>query len=434
MEHLLELAKRKTDQAEVYRISRSETPVTFEANRLKLLQTRETSGTALRVVKNGRVGLSATNDPDDIEGLLDRAIELAEFGPEARFELPGPNEYPHVRLYDEATERVTIEEMAELGQSMIDVVRRVEGDLQCEARVSKNAGMVEVMNSHGGYAMYRKSGFGLGVEGTLIRGTDMLFVGDFESSSSPISDTKPLTDKVVRQLEMARRTVAAPTGKVPVLFMPGAVASALMGPLVTAFNGRSVLQGSSPLVGKQGQKMLDGRVSLWDDPTVDLRTGSRTADDEGVPARRIDLIQAGRIASFFYDLQTAGLAGAQSTGSAGRFLGGLPRPSTSLLILQAGDTSFQDMVSGIKDGLLIEDLLGVGQGNVLGGDFGGNVLLGFRIQNGEVVGRVKDTVISGNVYDALNKLIAISNEPRWMGGIHAPHVCCDGITVSTKDA
>ena len=432
MDHILELAKRKAEQAEVYRMTRRETPVTFEANRLKMLQTRETSGAALRIVKDGRVGFSATNDPNDIEDLVGRALELAPFGPPARFTLPGLTEYPPVRLFDETVEQVSIERMVELGQSMIDAVRRQEPDLQCEGRVSKNVGTVEVMNSNGGYATYQKSGFALGVEGTLIRGTDMLFVGDFQSSSSPITDTKDLIDKVLRQLEMAKRTVPAPTGKLPVLFMPGAVTSALLGPLVTAFNGRTVLQGSSPLVGKLGQKMLDERVSLWDDPTVDLRPGSRNADDEGVPARQLDLVRDGRISNFFYDLQTAGLAGVQSTGSGSRFLGSVPRPNTSLLTLRSGDTSFRDIVSSIKDGLLVEDLLGVGQGNVAGGEFGGNVLLGFRIQDGEIVGRVKDTVISGNVYDALNKIVAISNEPRWVGSTYLPHVCCEGITVSTK--
>lgn len=432
MDHILELAKRRAEQAEVYRITRRDTPVIFEANRLKLLQTRETSGVALRLVKNGRVGFSATNDANDVEDLVDRALELSQFGPEAKFQLPGPSEYPNVRLYDENTDRVSIEQMAELGQSMIDTVRRFETDLLCEGRVSKNVGTVEVMNSNGGYATYRKSGFMLSVEGTLIRGTDMLFVGDFESSCSPVLETKSITDKVIRELEMARRIVPAPTGKVPVLFMPGAVGSALLGPLVTAFNGRTVLQGSSPLVGKLGQKLLDERVSLWDDPTADLRPGSRIADDEGVPVRRIDLVKEGRIGSFFYDLQTAGLAGVQTTGSANRFLGTVPHPATSSLTFQAGNASFKDMLSGIKDGLLVEDLLGVGQGNVLGGEFGGNVLLGFRIQDGEIIGRVKDTVIAGNVYDVLNKIIAISNEPRWMGSTYLPHVCVDGVTVSSK--
>lgn len=433
MEDILKLAKPRSDQAEVFRVSRIDVPVTFEANRLKLLQTKEASGLALRIVKNGRIGLSATNDPQDIPGLVDRAVELAGFGAEAHFELPGPQTYPQVAQYDEAVERVPVEQMVQLGQSMIDAVRGVNNELVCGARVYWSVVTVEIRNSNGGQASYKKSMFGCSVDGTLIRGTDMLFVGDYQASSRPILDPRPVIDTVVEQLELARETVPAPSGQVPVIFTPGGVGGAILGPLIVAFNGKTVLQGSSPLVGKLGQKLFDERLSIWDDPLMAYQPGSRNVDDEGVPARRFPLIEDGRVGSFYYDLQTAGLAGAQSTGSASRALGSLPYPATSLLVIKPGQTRFKDMVAGIKDGLVIEDLLGAGQGNILGGEFGGNVLLGYRIENGKIIGRVKNTVISGNVYTAFKNLLAIGSEPRWIGGsLFAPHVCCEGITVSTK--
>ena len=351
----------------------------------------------------------------------------------AKFQLPGPSSYPQVRLYDPETEGVTVEQMVELGQSMIDTVRKENEELLCEARVSRSIATTEIANSQGGHATYKKSVFNISVGGTLIRGTDMLFVGDYRASGSPVLDTRPITDTVIQQLEMAKETAPAPSGQVPVLFTPHGVASALIMPLAIGFNGRTVLQGASPLVGKLGQKLFDSRFSLWDDPTVELQPGSRIADDEGVPTSRTTLIENGEARAFFYDLQTAGLASTQSTGSAARGLGSLPSPSTSVLMVGGGDVPYSDMVAGIKDGLLVEQLLGAGQGNVLGGEFGGNVLLGFRIQNGKVVGRVKDTVISGNVYEALNKIVGIGNEPKWVGGgLYTPPICCEGITVSSK--
>ena len=388
---------------------------------------------ALRIVKDGRIGFSATNDPEDEEGLVERAVELSEIGAQARFQMPGPASYPEVRLYDPETEAVTIERMVELGQTMIDTLRRANGDLLCDARVSRGVATVEIINSHGGHISYKRSIFSASIEGTLIRGTDMLFVGDHRASGSPFLDTTSITDVAIEQLEMAKKTVSAPTGKTQVLFTPHGVASALVMPLIIAFNGRTVLQGASPLEGKLEEKLFDERLSIWDDPTVDLQPGSRVADDEGVPSRRTSLIEDGRAVAFFYDLQTAGLASKESTGSAARGLGSLPSPASSVLMVGAGDAPYADMVAGIEDGLLVEQLLGAGQGNVLGGEFGGNVLLGFRIQKGKVVGRVKDTVISGNVYDALNKIVAIGNEPKWIGGgLYAPPICCEGVTVSSK--
>ena len=434
LEHLLNLAKKRCEQAEVVRVWHKSTPANFEANRLKMLETKESSGIALRIVKNGRIGLSATNDPKDVDGLVDRAIELAEFGAKAMFELPGPGKFPAVTVYDKATEAVTVEQMVQFGQEMIDTLRRANSDLICEAGVTKSLDEVEILNSNGCHASYKRSSYSYGVHGTLIRGTDMLFVGDWGASCSPTLDPKPVTKRPVEQLELAKETVPAPQGEVPVIFTPHAIAYLLM-PLTSAVNGRTVLQGASPLQGKLGTQLLDPRFSLWDDPTVPLRPDSRNADDEGIPSRKTLLIERGVPQGFLYDLQTAGLAGAKTTGSASRGLSSLPTPSTSVLFIEKGDTPYARMVADIKDGLIIEQLLGAGQGNVAGGEIGGNVLLGYRIQNGKITGRVKDTVIAGNVYTSLGsgKLIALSDTQEWVSGsLLTPAIACMGISVSTK--
>jgi PmbA protein len=264
----------------------------------------------------------------------------------------------------------------------------------------------------------------------------MLFIGDWGASCSPTLDPKPVTRRPVEQLELAKHTVPAPQGEVPVIFTPHAIAYLLM-PLTSAVNGRTVLQGASPLQGKLGAQLLDPRFSLWDDPTVPLRPDSRSADDEGVPSRKTKLIERGVPQGFLYDLQTAGLAGAQTTGSASRGLSSLPAPSTSVIFIEKGDTPYARMIADIKDGLIIEQLLGAGQGNVVGGEIGGNVLLGYRIQNGQVTGRVKDTVVAGNVYTALSagKLIALSDTQEWVSGsLLTPAIACMGLTVSAKRA
>jgi PmbA protein len=91
------------------------------------------------------------------------------------------------------------------------------------------------------------------------------------------------------------------------------------------------------------------------------------------------------------------------------------------------------MVEDIKEGLVVEQLMGAGQGNILGGDFSGNVLLGYKVENGKIVGRVKDTMVSGNVYQALKDIVALGSATRWVGGfLQTPHICCPGISVASK--
>ena len=433
MEELLKQAEKVAEEAEVFSVSRSETDAVFETNRLKQVVTRESSGRALRLIKGGRIGFSASNKVDGTKELVAMALEMAPFGAEAKFQFPPLEAYTRIEVYDSKVEAVTEEQMVEMGQSLIDKVRKHTPELVCQGGVSKNTLTVEILNSRGGRASYKKSVFGISVEGVLIRGTDMLFVGDSESSCHPLTDNKTVADNTIEQLERAKETAVSPEGKLPVIFTPLGVASTLLMPIAMAVNGKTVLQGASPLGHRKGEQVFDKRLSLWDDPTIAYRPGSRFCDDEGVPSQRIPIISSGVVANFLYDLQTAALAGTKSTGSASRSLGSLPTPSVSAIVIEEGDASFEDMLADIEDGLVVEELMGASMGNVLGGDFSGNVLLGYRVKNGKLVGRVKDTMVTGNIYEALKEMGAVGNKARWVGGmVRTPHIYCPRLAVSTK--
>ena len=433
MEEILNMAKKVAEEAEVFLVSSKETPVGFEANRLKMLETSESTSVSLRIVRDGKIGFSTTTRLDDAQALVDMAVETAQFGAAAKFTLPAAQAYPQIEVFDPDVESVAIEDMVEMGNSLIDRVLSHTPELVCEAGVAKSEGTVHILNSRGGEASYRKSFFTIGIEGTLIRDTDMLFVGESDSSCNPIREFREIADAVIEQLELAKRPASVATGKFPVILTPKGVRSALLTPLALAVNGKMVVEGASPLVGKQGELLFDERLSLWDDATLEYQPASRPCDDEGVPSQRTSLIERGVVASFLYDLQTAAIAGAKSTGSASRARGGMPTPSVSALVIEEGDTPFEDMVRDIKEGLVIEMLIGAEQGNVLGGEFSGNVLLGYKVENGEIVGRVKNTMVSGNIYDALKGLVAIGSEAKWVGGaLKTPHLYLPSLAVASK--
>ena len=62
MEDILAQAKRVAEEAEVFRVSLEETPVGFEANRLKNIQSKQSSSVALRIVRKGRIGYATSTD------------------------------------------------------------------------------------------------------------------------------------------------------------------------------------------------------------------------------------------------------------------------------------------------------------------------------------------------------------------------------------
>ena len=433
METILAQAKQVAEEAEVFMVSSEETPVQFETNHLKHIQSKQSGYVALRIIKEGRTGYAITTEFSDRQNLVDTATETAECGMKAEFELPPQTLYPSIEVFDPTVESVTLEEMVKLGSELINIVRRHTPEVLCDAEVYKGTISTRIINSRGGELSYRQTVFSLGIQGQLIRGTDMLFVGESQSSCHPLSDTQAIASVVLRQLDLAREQAPIPTKPLPVIFTPNGVASALILPLMTAFNGKVVLEGASPISQSLGEQVFDERLSLYDDPTVAYRPQSRPADDEGTPSQRTPLTEQGRVASFIYDLQTAALANKKSTGNGGRARGGLPSPTPSAFIITPGGTTFTDMVSDVKEGLVIEHLMGAEQGNILSGDFSGNVLLGYRIESGKIVGRVKDTMVSGNVYQLLSDITAIGSDAKWVGSsVYTPSIYCPELSVASK--
>ena len=433
MDDILARAKKVAEEAELYVVTSENTPVAFETNRLKHIESRESTIIALRIVKKGRTGYAVATGTGSGERLVRDAVETAEYGQKAKFEFPKRTPYPVIDVFDPQVELVTLEHMVKLGEHLISRIIASTPDIQCAASVSKGTATVHIMNTRGGDALYRSTDFGFGIEGTLVRDTDMLFVGDSESSCHSLTNIEAVATSVITQLERAKETAGVATKTMPVIFTPDGVASALVTPLMSAFNGKTVYQGASPLAGRVGETVFDKKLSLDDDATIPYRPASRPCDDEGISSQRTPLIEAGVVKNFLYDLQTAGLAGTKSTGNGARGRGSLPSPSPSTFVFTSGDTNIDDMLHDIKEGLLIENLMGAEQGNILNGDFSGNVLLGFKIENGKITGRVKNTMVAGNVYKMLADIAAIGSDVKWVGGsLSTPSFYFPAVSVATK--
>jgi len=431
---ILRSARKVAEQAELFLVSSRVTPIQFEANELKQVQSKESSSIALRIFREGRIGFATASGECGLEELVGMAVETSQFGGPADFQFPSSQHYSQVSIFDSKVEELAMGRMVEIGKELIAKIRDHTSDILCDVEVTKGTSSISIINSQGGEGRYDKSFFSVSLEGILVQDTDMLFVGDSESSCRLPSNIDELAGRVIRQLEMAKEKTTVSTKVLPVIFTPRGVASALLSPIVLAFNGKTVLEGASPLKDKLGEQVFDKRLSLWDDATVAYGIGSYPCDDEGVPGRRLPLVTSGVVSNFFYDLQTAASAGTMSTGNGIRAGGGFPRPDISSLILSSGDISFDAMVKDIKEGLVVEQLIGADQGNLLSGDFGGNVLLGYKVENGEIVGRVKDTMIAGNVYQVLKGLLGIGQEARWVGGIlQTPPLYCSRVSVATKE-
>ena len=432
---VLELAGARADQAEVYVVESVDTPVTFEANRLKQLRTRQSRGVALRVIANGRVGLATTTLLENPDDLVDDALETTNFGAEVAYELPARIPQSTLVTFDPATEALSIEKMVEYGQRMIDRARADNSDLLCEAGLDKQVLYVRISNSKGLSGSYQQTFFSAGFGANLIRGTDMLDVWESHVAGRLEFDPDALVDTVLHKVRLAERTATVPTAQLPVIFTPKGMANTLLDSLASGFNGKNVLEGASPVGDKLGQKAFSSQLTMYDDGLIDYAPGSAPFDDEGISTRRTTLVAEGVISAFLYDLHTAERAGTQTTGNAGRSLSSLPSPSSHTLWVEPGTATLEEMLADIKEGVLVDQVMGAWAGNVLAGEFSGNIHLGYRIENGELVGRVKDTMIAGNVFQALGNIAALGKELHWVGGsLRLPYIYLPALGVASRSA
>ena len=431
-QRILEQARKKADAAEVLYDEAESAGVRFQDNQLKTVSGSATSGVGLRVIHRGRLGFSCTNDLDSVDQLVANALDSAGFGQEARFQFPGAvTGAPEVKVYDAAAAELPMERAVEMMKGAVARVLERCPEAHCGGGVGREFGRSVLCNSAGLHHEEPSTHFAMGVSAFLVRGESFLWVDEGEDSCRFSADLMRHADKVVEWMRLSEREVKLGAEEMPVLFTPNAL-DFLLATFETNTNGKVVQKGASVLAKRLGERVLDPRVTLWDDPLADYRPGSMAVDDEGVPARRKAIFENGVLKEFLYDLQTAGHMGAQSTGNGVRGYSSAPAPGNANVRLAGGSTPYRKILSGLKRGLLIEAALGAGQSNVLAGAFSVNVELGFLVENGEIVGRVKDCMLAGNAFDAFNRIRDISAETEWHGSAELPYVCFESLSVAGR--
>jgi PmbA protein len=437
---LLETVAGQVDGAEVYELHSLELPVRFAFGELESLRSVETAGRALRLIKDGRLGFSTTTDLADEVTLLRNAVESAEFGDAAPFQFPKEQPAADVACFDPQIERLDEEKLISLGEQIVAEIRAYDDQLQTEVSIHKSVQRVRLLNTSGLEKEYPRTGLAISIEVTRTREGDILIIYDSASSHRAKDvDALVLAKDIIRRLQWSERAARVESKTMPVVFQRMGAAVPLL-PLLSGLNGRQAFLGASPLAKELGQQAFDRRLILVDDGRLNHAPRSAPFDDEGVPTTQKHLIEGGVVRHFLYDLKTAGLAGAQPTGNgfkSGLFGGGFQRPpdvAPSTWLVTPGSQTLNEILVGLDEALLVEQVIGLGQGNVMAGEFSNNVSVGFLVRNGEIIGRVKNTMIAGNVYELLrDQLIALSDETSWVFGmLHVPAIAVDGVGVAGR--
>jgi predicted Zn-dependent protease len=369
---------------------------------------REDTGIRVRVVREGRIGVAASNDfsPEGARRVAASALEMANVvAPDPMF--PGLAPQASIAehdVFDEPTASTTPEIRAE---GVADVVAQCPDGFTAAGAFETLASEVAIANTEGQFCWSPSSQASVT---TVVTGGDggSGFAEVFAAGRAeldPVAIGKRAAEKAAastapRELE---------PGRYPVVLEPAAV-STLVGFLAwIGFGGRSLFEGRSCFSGKQGQRVAAAAIDLYDDALADGTLGL-PFDFEGVPRSRVDLIKDGVFLTGVYDLRTAKQAHTATTGHA------LPPPNPEgpfplNLFMASGDASVEEMIAATERGLLVTrfhytNVVHPVESTITGMTRDGT----FLIENGEVAHPVKNLRFTQSILEALTETEMIGRE------------------------
>ncbi|MCH8842660.1 MAG: TldD/PmbA family protein [SAR324 cluster bacterium] len=396
-------------------------------------------GLGIRIVNEGRTGIAFT------ERLETHALEQAFLAAKENATLLDPTEVvmaeppadiPHagaLGVYNPELESLTV---ADLEAAALEMESRA---LQADSRVTavsrlavyRSASERRLVSVHGVDYRQRQNSVGGYCQALLeengSRKSGSYFWNQRHWDPAAIATVGETATKRGADL-LGAKPIAG--GRLPVVLDPDC-APDLLSFFFGSFSGEAAQKGRSRLKGKLGQVIADEAIDLEDDPHRRGAGGSSYLDAEGIPTRRIPLIESGRFANFLYHIESARKEGTQSTGHAGRgYTGGISTTSHNL-VMPLGNESLDDLTAIPEKCLLVTELEGGAGCNSLSGDISIGVQ-GFWVENGRRVHPVDSVTLAGNFFDLLKAIRARGNayQPN-LSRRFIPALLVDGLVVSS---
>ncbi len=436
-ERLVEAARRAgADAADAVAVRGISQSVEIRDGQVEESERSEGDDVGLRVLVGKRQAVVSTNDigGDNVAKLAERAVAMARVAPDDNFVgLADPallaRSFPDLDLLD--PDMPSTAELERRAQEAEAAGLAVQGVTKSGgASASAGIGGMVLVTSTGFHGSYLRSSQGISMMAIAGAGTGMERDYDFTSA---IHASDLLSPKDVGR-GAGERTVArinprkVETCRVPVVFDPR-IANSLVGHLVGAVNGASVARKTSFLKDRLGQQLFGKGIRIIDDPLRVRGLRSQTFDAEGVAVKRLAIIDDGVLTSWLLDCATARELGFVTTGHAHRGVSSAPSPGAYNLHLEPGTATPAELISDIKQGFYVTDLIGSGVNGVTG-DYSRGAA-GFWIENGELTYAVSEVTIAGHLLEIF-KSMTPANDLVFKYGINAPTVRIEGLTVAGR--
>lgn len=396
------LAYSPATQTEII-VSRSQSALTrFYQSQIHQNMAELNGWVSVRAVIDKKVGVASTNllTAEAVKNTVDQAVKAAKLASEDK-EFPGLPAAPKISFsqHSQKTAAFTPEERAALISQIIKVVNKY-ASFSASGSLSNEESTLVVANSLGNLA-----------QAELTEANLNLVVSDGQASGYShwlgydidALNVEAVAEKAARKAFLSKNPVELVSTKLPVILEPPAVADMFSFLAYLGFSALAVQEKRSFLVGKLNQQLVSPLINFFDDAN-DKRSLGVNFDFEGVPKQKVTFFAQGVAKEVVYDSYTASKEKRRSTGHA------LPAPNPhgplpTNLIVEPGETSYEDLISSVEQGLLITRFHYTNVEDPKQTVYTGMTRDGtFLIEKGKVKKAVKNFRFTINILEVLNKV------------------------------
>ncbi len=438
LDHLLSLAaKAGADAADAVYFGEASTGIGVRLGKLEEIGRSEGEEIGLRLFLGRRSAQVSVSDlsPAALAEAVARARAMAaeatpdQFAGLAPAEMLAAGPFRDFDLFDTAVEGVGADRLQAMAQEAEDVARAQPRIANSEGG-SASAGLsVSALATSGGFRGAAR-GTSASVSAVVVAGEGSAMQRDYDwHQARHLADLEAPADIGRRAGERAAARLSpakAPTAPMPVLF-DRRVSPSLIGHLLGAISGSAIARKTSFLLGRDGERLFSEGITIRDDPHRQRGLRSRAFDGEGLPTAPRDIVARGRLTGWLVESAAGRQLGLVPTGHASRGSAGPPGVSSSNLWMEAGALSPNQLMSDIKVGLYITELIGMGV-NGLTGDYSRGAG-GFMIRDGELAEPVSEATIAGHLLAMFRALIP-ADDLEFRQATNAPTIRIDGMTVA----
>jgi predicted Zn-dependent protease len=397
----------------------------FANNTIHQNVAERTAHLSVRAVIGGRTARASTNrlDRDSIREVVNQAVaitKLTEPDPEL-LPLAEPAEFAAPDRWFEATAQAS---PADRARCVAEAIGVVESAGQTAAGIySTGETVTALFNSRGVAAWYRESMARFSI---TAMAADSSGWAKAAACNAAALDPLALAKSAAQKAAASAAPVVLPPGRYTVVLEPAAALD-LVGQMFGDFSATAIRDGRSFLTDRVGARLFGENITIIDDALDPLQAGP-PFDGEGVPRRRLNLVDGGVVREIAYSRQAAAIAGVAPTGH------GLPLPNEigevpANIVIAGGDSTLDRMIESTGRGVLVTRLWYIREVDPYEKIFTGMTRDGtFLIENGRVVGGVRNFRFNQGLIEMLSNVEALSESVR-ASGEEAPEMVVPAMKV-----